>query len=69
MTSNLSLENSIRDILLKRLAVVYAVIAVLLVIIVLIIQLYEVRDLANEQAVESVNRFNAQVMYILDDPA
>jgi len=68
MSSKKSLEKSIKNILLKRLAAVYALIAVLLVIIVLIIQLYEIRDLANEQAVESVNRFNAQVMYILDDP-
>lgn len=69
MTSKLSLEKSIKNILVRRLAAAYALIAVILVIVVTIIQLYEIRDLANEQAVESVNRFNAQVMYILDNPA
>jgi putative nucleotidyltransferase with HDIG domain len=68
MANDISLEKSIKNILVKRLAAAYALITVLLIILVLIFQLDEIRDLANEQAVESVNRFNAQVMYILDNP-
>jgi len=68
MTNELSLENSVKNILVKRLVAAYALITVLLIIIVLIFQLDDIRDHVNEQAVESVNRFNAQVMDILDNP-
>ncbi len=64
-----SLENSIKAILLKRLAAAYVIISVLIIILVLVFQLFDIRDLANDQAVESVGRFNAQVMDILDNPA
>jgi len=55
MTNELSLEKSVKNILVKRLVAAYALITVLLIIIVLIFQLDDIRDLANEQAVESVN--------------
>ena len=63
-----SLEKSINRTLLKRLKAAYALITALIVILVLIFQLYDIREIANEQAVESVGRFNAQVMGILDNP-
>ena len=63
-----SLRGSIKSILIKRLAVAYAIIMAVLIVIVAIFQLDDIRDLANEQAVESVNRFNAQVMDLLDNP-
>ena len=67
MTNEISLEKSVKNILVKRLVAAYALITVLLIIIVLIFQLDDIRDLANEQAVESVNRFNAQEMGNLDN--
>jgi len=46
-----SLEKSINRILLKRLKAAYALITALIVILVLIFQLYDIREIANEQAV------------------
>ena len=69
MKSNRSLESSIRSILIKRLALAYVIITFFLIIIVSAIQLVEIRDLANEQAVEAVSRFNAQVIKLLQNPA
>lgn len=63
-----SLEKSIKAILIKRLAAAYLIISALVIVLVLIFQLFDIREMANEQAVESVGRFNAQVMDILDNP-
>ena len=68
MSQDKSLRDSINKILIKRLAVVCLIIMALLITVVTIIQLGEVRGLANEQAIESINRFNAQVMTLLDNP-
>lgn len=68
MSNNKSLDKSIRVILVKRLTAAYVIISVLIIILVIIFQLFEIRDFANDQAVESVGRFNAQVMKILDEP-
>lgn len=68
MSNKNSLEKSIKAILLKRLSAAYVIISALIIILVLIFQLFDIRELANEQAVESVGRFNAQVMNILDEP-
>jgi len=69
MSNKNTLEKSVKYILLKRLASAYALISLLIIILVLIFQLYDIRELANQQAVESVSRFNSQVMGILDNPA
>jgi len=69
MTNEISLEKSVKNILVKRLGAAYALITALIVILVLIFQLYDIREIANEQAVESVGRFNAQEMGILDNPS
>ena len=68
MAKNRDLKNSIRRILIKRLAVAFVIIIALLAVLVTVIQLKDISELANEQAVQSVNRFNAQVMDILDNP-
>ena len=68
MSNKNTLEKSVKKILLKRLTAAYALITVVIILLVLIFQLYDIRELANEQAVESVGRFNSQVMGILDNP-
>ncbi len=68
MSNKNTLEKSVKYILLKRLASAYTLISLSIIILVLIFQLYDIRELANEQAVESVGRFNSQVMGILDNP-
>ena len=68
MSNKNTLEYSVRNILLKRLTTAYALITIAVVVLVLIFQLYDIRELANEQAVESVGRFNSQIMDILDQP-
>ena len=68
MSKNKPLRVSIRQILIKRLAVAFVIIMAFLIVLVTVIQLRDISDLANEQAVQSVNRFNAQVMDILDNP-
>ncbi len=68
MSNKKSLDKSIRAILVKRLTAAYVIISALIIILVLIFQLFDISELANEQAVESVGRFNAQVMNILDEP-
>lgn len=68
MTEKRSLRKSVTSILIKRLIIAYIIIMAVLIVLISIFQLDDIRDLANEQAVESVNRFNAQIMNLLDNP-
>jgi len=62
------LRESIKEVLIKRLAVAYLAIVAVLVVIVALFQLQDIKNIANEQAVQAVKRFNAQIINLLDNP-